>query len=89
MGLDLKILDKYWIWLETNIGGPHYDSILWFDDDGGWDDEEEAQSSADILKVILTDKPDYIAFGDLRYVKQTETSTADRLEELHGDDKEE
>jgi len=67
--MGLKKLNQYWLELVKDPGNPHYEKLLWVSDSAFWDDDDP-QPSGDIIDVILADEPDYIAFGDLRYVKQ-------------------
>ena len=85
--MGLKAQEKYTVCLQ-NIDDEsyYYRSILWVDDD---DFNDETMTPTEIIALILSKQPDYIALDDLRYVrqdvyiKQVETGAYDQsLEEL-------
>ena len=57
-----------------------YKKILWISDGEDRFSDEELKNCKEIVETIITEKPDYIAMGNLRYINQAKLDESDWLE---------
>ena len=81
--MGLKQQDHYWPWIQRISDDKRfYKTIFWVLDDGPFCDEDEKERSAEeVLHLVLTTRPEYIAFDDLRYIRQDKLDDSDWLQQ--------